>query len=95
MKTLSIDEIFSSRGRVKILKVLSEREELNISAIARKSGLNHSTTDAHLRRLCELGIVEEKKFGRIRIFRLRREDPRGLAILNLFKAFKGVEKIGR
>lgn len=92
---MPIEEIFSSKGRVKILKVLSERGELNISAIAKKAGLNHSTTNTHLKKLCELGIVEEKKFGRIRIFRLKKEDPKGFAILNLFNAFKGVEKIGR
>ncbi|MDH5806372.1 MAG: helix-turn-helix domain-containing protein [Candidatus Methanomethylicaceae archaeon] len=90
-----IEEIFSSKGKVKILRVLSEREELNISAIVKKTGLNHSTINTHLKKLCELGIIEEKKFGRIRIFRLRKEDPRGFAILNLFNTFKGVEKIER
>lgn len=89
---MSIEEIFSSKGKVKILKILSEREELNVSAIAKKAGLNHSTTNAHLKKLRELGIVEEKKFGRIRIFRLKKEDPKGFAILNLFSAFKGAEK---
>lgn len=92
---MSIEEIFSSKGRVKILKILSEREELNISAIAKKAGLNHSTTNFHLKKLCEIGIIEEKKFGKIRIFRLKKEDPKGLAIVNLFNVFKGVERIDR
>jgi hypothetical protein len=42
----------------------------------------------HLKRLCELGVVEEKNFGRIRIFRFRREDPRAWAIQSLFESFK-------
>ena len=40
----SIEEVLSSKGRIIILKTLAEREELNISAIARIANLNHSTT---------------------------------------------------
>ncbi|MCQ5337045.1 MAG: ArsR family transcriptional regulator [Candidatus Methanomethylicia archaeon] len=85
---MSVEEIFSSKGRVKILKVLAEKEELNISAITRKTGLNHATTCAHLKKLCEMGIVEEKRFGRIRIFRLKKEYAKAQAIKNLFNSFK-------
>jgi DNA-binding transcriptional ArsR family regulator len=85
---LSVEDIFSSKGRVKVLKSLAERGEMNISDITRKTNLNHTTTAAHLRRLCDLGIVEEKKFGRIRIFRFRKEDPRAWAIQTLFESFK-------
>lgn len=85
---MSVEEIFSSKGRVKILKSLAERGEMNISEITRKAHLNHTTTSAHLRRLCDLGIVEEKKFGRIRIFRFKKEDPRAWAVQTLFESFK-------
>lgn len=85
---MSVEDIFSSKGRVKVLKSLAERGEMNISDITRKTNLNHTTTAAHLRRLCDLGIVEEKKFGRIRIFRFRKEDPRAWAIQTLFESFK-------
>ncbi len=85
---MSVEDIFSSKGRVKVLKVLAERGEMNISEITRRSNLNHTTTAAHLRRLCDLGIVEEKNFGRIRIFRFRREDPHAWAVQSLFEAFK-------
>ncbi len=78
----------SSKGRIKVLKVLAERGELNISEITRRANLNHATTSSHLKRLCELGIVEEKRFGRIRIFRLKKEDPRAWAIQTLFDSFK-------
>jgi len=90
---LSAEEIFSSKGRVKVLKSLAERGEMNISEITRKTSLNHTTTSAHLRRLCDLGIVEEKKFGRIRIFRFKKEDPRAWAIQTLFESFKKGSRI--
>ncbi len=85
---MSVEDIFSSKGRVKVLKVLAERGEMNISDITRRSSLNHTTTAMHLKRLCELGVVEEKNFGRIRIFRFRREDPRAWAIQSLFESFR-------
>ena len=85
---MSVEEIFSSKGRVKVLKSLAERGEMNISDITRRTSLNHTTTSVHLGRLCELGIVEEKRFGRIRIFRFKKEDPRAWAIQNLFESFK-------
>jgi DNA-binding transcriptional ArsR family regulator len=85
---MSVEDIFSSKGRVKVLKSLAERGEMNISDITRKTNLNHTTTSAHLRRLCDLGIVEEKKFGRIRIFRFKKEDPRAWAVQTLFESFK-------
>jgi len=90
---LSVEEIFSSKGRVKVLKSLAERGEMNISEITRKTSLNHTTTSAHLRRLCDLGIVEEKRFGRIRIFRFKKEDPRAWAIQTLFESFKKGSRI--
>lgn len=85
---MSLEDILSSKGRIKVLRVLAEKGELNISDITRRANLNHATTSSHLRSLCELGIVEEKRFGRIRIFRLKREDPRAWAIQTLFDSFR-------
>lgn len=81
--------MFSSRGRVKVLKLLVERSELNISEITRNAALNHSTTLSHLEWLRRAGLVEEKRFGRIRIYRFRLENPKAKAIRALFDAFDG------
>ncbi len=91
MKHTPIEEIFSSKGKVKILKILALEGELNISEIARRAELNHSSTLAHLKSLESIGIVEEKTFGRIRIFRFKEEDPRAKAIKQLFEAFIKLE----
>ncbi|MEJ2126772.1 MAG: ArsR family transcriptional regulator [Candidatus Bathyarchaeota archaeon] len=45
---MAIEDVFSSKGRVKILRILSEIGELNISEIARRAGLNYTTTNQHL-----------------------------------------------
>lgn len=80
---MSVETVFSSRGRVKILKILVEIGELNISEIARRARLNYTTTNQHLRVLEESGIVHHKNFGRIRIFMFNNEDPRAMMIKDL------------
>jgi len=88
---MSVEEVFSSRGRVKILKILVEIGELNISEIARRSGLNYATTNRHLQVLEESGLVKHKNFGRIRIFRFNEESRRARMIKELVNGW-GVGK---
>jgi len=80
---MPIEDVFSSRGRVKILRILAEIGELNISEIARRAGLNYTTTNQHLEALENSGLVRHKKFGRIRIFRFNEENPRAEIIKRL------------
>jgi len=80
---MSIEEVFSSKGRVKILRILVEISELNISEIARRAKLNYTTTNHHLNVLENSGIVKHKNFGRIRIFRFNEENPRARMIREL------------
>lgn len=79
-----IEEIFASRGRVKILKILVEEGELNISEIGRRARLNHGTTIQHLDFLSKAGIIQEKAFGRIRIYRLKEENVKAQALRSFF-----------
>jgi predicted transcriptional regulator len=60
-----------------------ESEELNISEISRRTGLSHSSTANHLQFLVKAGLLTEKKFNRIRIFRLERTSP-FVELLNRF-----------
>ncbi len=65
----------SSYGRTKVLTVLFEAEELNISEVTRRAGLSHTSTSRHLEYLVKTGILKEKRFNRIRIFRIDRGSP--------------------
>jgi predicted transcriptional regulator len=82
---MNIEDFFSSRLRMKILKILSEVGELNISGIARRLGVNYGTTNKHLKVLENEGIVQHKRFGRIRIYRLNQHSPKTKAIQNLLE----------
>ncbi|MCK4320205.1 winged helix-turn-helix transcriptional regulator [Candidatus Bathyarchaeota archaeon] len=85
---MPIEDIFSSKGRVRILRLLVEIEELNISEIARRAGLNYTTTNQHLQALENAGLVRHKRFGRIRIFRFNEEDSRAKIIKKLIENWK-------
>ena len=82
---MAIEEVFSSKGRVKILKILAEIGELNISEIARRAKLNYATTNQHLFVLESYKLVRHKTFGRIRIFRYNDENPRARMIKQLIE----------
>jgi len=89
---MKIEDVFASRGRVRILRILAEIGELNISALARRAGLNYSTAREHLRVLEVAGLVRHKSFGRIRIFRFNDEDARARMIRQLVELWEKTTK---
>ena len=62
------EELLGSRGRIRVLRVLAESGELNISEVGRRTGMNYTSVERHLNRLRELGLLREKRYGKIRIF---------------------------
>ena len=62
------EEVLGSRGRNRVLRVLSESGELNISVVIRRTGLYYTSVERHLVKLEKLGLVREKRYGKIRIF---------------------------
>lgn len=79
-----IEEIFSSKGRVRVLRTLIKEQELNISEIARKTRLSHTSVEEHLEKLCKASIITEKRFGRIRIFKFNENNPIAKIIKDMF-----------
>ncbi|MHA1473757.1 MAG: hypothetical protein ACTSQ5_01080 [Promethearchaeota archaeon] len=80
---VNIEDVFSSRGRTKIIKLLALQNELNISKIVELTGLNHLSVKTHLFFFKEIEFVQEKKFGRIRIYRFKSENLKAKALRNL------------
>jgi DNA-binding transcriptional ArsR family regulator len=89
-KNFELDDILSCRGKTRILMLLSEMGELNITEIANSVGLNHSSITNHLAKLSESGLVQEKRFGRIRIYKYREDDPRAQALRVLIRVWDDV-----
>jgi DNA-binding transcriptional ArsR family regulator len=86
-----IEEVLSSKGKIKILKILTHYEELNISEIVRRSQLNHATVTQHLDYFKTVDIVQEKTFGRIKIYRLSPEDAKVKVIRDLMESWEHSE----
>ena len=83
--------ILGSKGKVKILRVLVREGEANITRIVRETGLRHSLVEKHLKELETLGIVVEKRVGRLRMFSVNLEDPRAAAIVELIRRLDEIE----
>lgn len=90
-ESIPVELLFSSRGRIKIIRLLAECGELNISEIARRTKLNHSTTRRHLRFLEHANLIQEKTFGRIKIYRYKVENLRALALRRFIELWEKVE----
>ena len=81
-------QVFTSRGRVKIIVLMAKEIELNISEIVERCKLNHKSTFKHLQFLTNAGILQEKQYGRIRIYRFRLEEYRNKALRNLVEVWE-------
>ena len=88
MRAMDIEDVFSSRLRMRILKILMQVGELNVSEIARRLRVNYKTTDKHLEILEDEDMIKHKRFGRIRLYRLNISSPRTKAIQNLIEVWE-------
>lgn len=65
---IDVEELFGSRGRIRVLRILAESGELNISEVTRRTGMNYTSVERHLVKLKGMGLLREKRYGKIRIF---------------------------
>ena len=70
----TIEELLGSKARIRILKILAIHNELSITSIINRARLNHSNVLKHLNYLKTVDLIQEKKFGRIRIYRYKTEN---------------------
>jgi len=85
---MNVEDVFCSKLRMKILKILAQVGELNVSEIARRLGVNYNTTSGHLEILEGEGVLQHKVFGRIRLYRLNEHSPKARVIQNLIEVWE-------
>jgi predicted transcriptional regulator len=85
---MDIEDVFSSKLRIKILKILIQMGELNVSEIARRLRVNYITINKHLKVLEDEDIVQHKVFGRIRLYRLDEYSSKAKALESLFEIWE-------
>ncbi|HEY4675095.1 MAG TPA: winged helix-turn-helix domain-containing protein [Candidatus Bathyarchaeia archaeon] len=89
---MDIEDVFSSKVRMKILKVIARVGELNVSDITRRLGANYETTNKNLKILEDEGILQHKVFGRIRLYRFNEHSSKARAVQNLIEAWEHANK---
>jgi DNA-binding transcriptional ArsR family regulator len=77
---MKIEEILSSKARLRIMLLLLKHGEMNITRISKESYIDHQVASEHLKFLQRYGLIEEKRFGRIRIFKIKDQDHRIMAL---------------
>lgn len=88
-KKYSVEDLFCSKARTKVIRTLALNEELNISKIMKNTNLNHSTLVTHLQFFVKIGLVQEKIFGRIKIYRYKNENIIAHCLSNFIKLLEG------
>ena len=84
-----VEDLLGSRARVKILKALAIHEELTISLIITKTRLNYTSVLKHLDTLKKFNLIQEKKFGRIKVFRFKLENMKARCFKNFIEIWEG------
>ena len=64
--TIRIEDL-GSIGILRTLTTVTQHGPLNISNLSRKTGLNHTSVDRHVKTLAKKGLVTEQRYGTIRI----------------------------
>jgi Mn-dependent DtxR family transcriptional regulator len=85
---MEFEEVFSSKLRMKILKLLYSVGQLNISDIARRLKINFTITDEHLQLLQSEGIVKEHLYGRIRLYSFNEASEKARVIRKLIQVWE-------
>ncbi len=89
---MELEEVFSSKPRMKILKLVSKLGELNVSEFARRLGLNFTTTSRHLQVLEGEGILQQRTYGRIRMYRFNQASPKAKVVQELIEVWEEASK---
>ncbi len=85
---MELEEVFSSKPRMKILKIIYNLGSLNASDIARRINMNYAATADHLKILEAEGILQERVYGRIRMYRFNEGSPKAKAVAGLIEAWE-------
>jgi len=85
---LELEEVFSSKLRMRILVLIYNLGSLNVSDVARRLKTNFATTSEHLKVLEAEGILQELSYGRVRMYRFNEGSAKAKAVENLIVAWE-------
>ena len=84
---MELEEVFSSKSRMKILKLIYQLGQLNVSDVARRIKMNYTSTAEHLKVLEAEGIIEKRVYGRVHMYRFS-DSAKAKAVAALIEAWE-------
>jgi predicted transcriptional regulator len=85
---MELEEVLSSKPRLKILNLIHTLGSLNVSDVARRLRTNYASTAEHLEVLASEGILQERTYGRVRMYRFKEGSVRAKAVAELIEAWE-------
>jgi DNA-binding transcriptional ArsR family regulator len=84
---MELEEVFSSKPRVKILKLIYQLSQLNVSDVARRIKMNYTATSEHLKLLEAEGVLVSRVYGRVHMYRFS-DSERAKAVAALIEVWE-------
>ena len=88
---MDLRRLIASSCRQKILETLSKVGQTYVMDLVRKVNSTYTQVNRNLGILEKEGIVKSKRYGRVRIIRLNRENPKTEAILKALEILRRQE----
>ncbi len=85
---MELEDVFSSKLRIRILEVIYKSGQPNVSDIARQTKANFSSTAKHLKLLEAEGILQVHLYGRVRMYRFKEGSAKAKAVQNLIEVWE-------
>lgn len=87
---MDVEELFCKSGRVRVLRVLLEKGSINVTRLVKETGLHYRVVMEHVEYLKRLGLVEERRYGRLRIVEVNLGDPRVSALREILRSLEAL-----
>lgn len=76
MIPMGIENVLSSKGRIRVIKILLKYGATNINTLIRESGLTHKLVTKYISELKEENLVVERRYGRLRVVEINYQNPK-------------------
>jgi len=82
---MDLDEMLGSKVRRKIIRVLWKIGSTNITNLVQKTNTTYNQLVPQLLAFEKEGIISEKRYGRVRMITLEKENPKTILLLQALK----------
>jgi predicted transcriptional regulator len=89
---MDLETLMASSCRRRILRVLSSSKRTNVMALVRKANSTYNQVNSNLQILQKEGIIFDEHFGRMRVIRLNRDNPKTGLLLQALKILETPEE---